>query len=158
MKKLLLIVVLFVLTGCGKKEIVQNEVILDGQQKLAELEINKFYAWVDYMPGSKANGLLRLSGDFILKSSVNYDFTKLVLGKINIIQDTTLFYIVKPLLKENPTYTKKNKKNLLLSLMEGLVIEEEFDINKLIDIELIFQQSDQQYRYYIKNIKIEKTY
>ncbi|MFH0735035.1 MAG: hypothetical protein V1773_08600 [bacterium] len=158
MKKLLLIFILFSLIGCGKKETVKNTVIISEQEKIINLDINDIYAWVDFMPGGKNMGLLRLSGDFIIKNSPSYDYTKIALNKIIIMQDTVEFYIVKPLSKENPIYNKKNKKNILFSMLEGLEIEEGFSIEKSINIKIVFEQDKQKYVYPIKNIKIEKTY
>jgi len=123
-----------------------------------DLDVNSIYAWVDYMPGGKFNGNLRLSGDLIIKKSKDYDFTQLNLFKISVYQNEALFYKITPQIMDNINYKKSDRKNIIFSTIERLEIIEGFDLNKNINIELLFKDSEKNYSIIVKNIKIEETY
>lgn len=122
------------------------------------LSVSEVYAWVNYMPGDGSNPLFRISGDIVVKKSPDLNLKSLSLSKIVIYQDTFIVFNIKPVIKENEKESNTNKRNMLFNMLKGLELNEKIDIDKKIDVELVFEDGNKIYTHFINNIGVEKTY
>ncbi len=154
-KNIYALFLLIVFAGCSGKNVMYQKV--SGNDN-ADIELKSLYVWVDKMPGSNRSNNLKLSADLIIEESDNYNFSLLKLNKIIILQDSLLVYNFKPVVKDNPLFNKKGKRNIIISTLEKTDLPEIFDINKEIIVRFIFEYKDKKFINTFNKIKVDVTY
>ncbi len=144
-----------VFCACAGNSIIKHDT---KGTKRVNISVNEVYAWVNYMPGENSSPLFRISGDILVKKSSDYDLKSISLSKIVVYQDTLVVYNIKPVINENEKESSLNKRNMLFNTLKGLELIENLDVDKKIDVELVFEENNKLFVHFINNIGIEKTY
>lgn len=118
-----------------------------------DLSVKKIYCWANLMPGSPNR--LHLTGDITLKDSFKYDSKFVKLERVNVIQNNSLLYMIKPTVQDGDETWEG--RNILFSTIKGILLDEMIDLNKSVNIELIFSEGSENYSYIIENVKVEQA-
>ncbi|MFH1196511.1 MAG: hypothetical protein V1720_12480 [bacterium] len=159
MKIAAVITVMFFAAACSPvKESSESELKQVDSTEIKFLEgkliINKLNCWIDLMPNS--GNKIYLRGEVEILNLP--DPGSFALSRIRITQHDEECYNFIP---NDPTgsFDGRNSKIIYFSEPgEGLEQVDNIEIDKPIDIELVFVQTNKFYKYFINSITIEKTY
>jgi len=151
------LIIVFII-GCSQT--AQREAVNENEyEKIfhqdVNLEIREIYSWVNLMPGN--NPRFHITGDFDLLSSYKYQYESLNLKKVIVNQERQFIYSISPKIKQNELESQ-NRYSITFSTIKGLLMNEDLNIEKPIDIVLVFDDGDDEYVYFLENIKINKVY
>ncbi len=151
----ILLIVLF-LFGCSssvpQKEIGEVETELVYQDEIM-LNVKKVYSWINAMPGAD-KPRFHVTGELEILESNNYDFKKLKIVRITILQNQKMIFMFKPTINEE---VQHNKKKLIFSTVRGLLLNAAFHEKQPIDILIEFTDGSTEFKYSINNIPVEKA-
>jgi len=156
--QLIIFSIFILIIGCSQT--VQREAVNENEyEKIfhqgVNLEIHKIYSWVNLMPGNSPR--FHITGDFYLLSSYKYEYESLKLKKIIVNQERQFIYSISPKIKQDEL-VNQNRYSITFSTIKGLLMNEDLNIEKPIDIVLVFDDGDDEYLYSLENIKINKVY
>ena len=156
----LIVFLIFVLIlGCSqtvqKKEAVDDDEYEKIFHQGVNLEIHKIYSWVNLMPGNSPR--FHITGDFDLLSSYKYQYESLELKKIIVNQERQFIYSISPKIKQDEL-ENLNRHSITFSTIKGLLMNVDLNIEKPIEIVLVFADGDDEYLYSLENIIINKVY
>jgi hypothetical protein len=150
---------LLLFTFCSSERSVRRA---DGSGELDELyiqdvklKVNEIYSWVNLMPGAEPR--FHITGNVDLLKSIKYDFRFVELVSVIVYHDNKKVYSISPVVKELES-EQGDSKNIRFSTIRGLLINRELDIDKDINIDLVFNDGDDELIYMLDNIKINKAY
>ena len=160
-----ILLVLF-LSACATGRVAQDEETIEEVEQPEvvevytpdlEVDVEKIYSWADLMPGPDSNDRFHITGKINVPASNEYSLSVLKLKTIHILQNDEQVFAIKPTVREENVGSERFK-SYLFSTITGLSIGPNLDLDKLIDVELIFTDGMDNYSYRILNQPIEKTY
>ncbi len=119
-----------------------------------KLTVNEIYSWVNLMPGIEPR--FHITGDVDLLYDREYDLEFVKLESIVVYQNSEI-YRISPSTKEF-IIDKTIAKKIRFSTINGLFVNRELNIDKHINIDLVFNYAGEKLIYKIDNIKIHKAY
>jgi len=146
---------IFILVYCSAKNISFKT---EANKNQANITVNSIYLWIDKMPSNNKQNNLKLSSDLIIEPSKDYDVNLLKLSRIQVYQDSLLVYNFKPIVKDNPSFNKKGKRNVIVSTIENTELPLEFDIKKDNTVYFIFEYNKKLFINTFNKIKVDVTY
>jgi len=156
MKTFIYSLLLVILISCSSSKNISYDQI--SEKNNANIIMKSLYLWVDKMPSSNKNNNLKLSADLIVETSKEYDINLLKLSRIQIFQDSLLVYNFKPVVKDNPAFNKKGKRNLIVATIEQTDLPEEFNIKKDMTVRFIFEFKQKVFVNTFNKVKVDVTY
>jgi len=156
--QLIIFLIIILIIGCSQT--VKREAVNENEyEKIfhqgVNLEINKIYSWVNLMPGNSPR--FHITGELNLLSSYKYEYESLKLKKIIVNQERQFIYSISPKIIQEEL-ENQNKNSITFSTIKGLLMNEDLNIEKPIDIVLVFDDGEDEYLYSLENIKINKVY
>jgi hypothetical protein len=119
-----------------------------------KLRVNEIYCWVNLMPGIEPR--FHITGDVDVLYDVSYDLEFVKLESIIIYQNSEV-YRISPATNEL-MIDKSIEKKIKFSTINGLLLNRDLNIEKRINIDLVFNDGNDELFYRIDNIKINKAY
>jgi hypothetical protein len=149
-------------TGCSSSEevtvkdktteIVEEEIIVPD----LKLDVKEIYCWVDLMPGGPNR--FQISGNVFVSDSYKYDLKYLKLKAVRIFQDDKQLFSIRPKVKLDENAIVEEGREFVFSTIKGLSINKDYNIDKSVDIKIIFEENDNLFEYDILKQKVEKVY
>jgi hypothetical protein len=150
------------LFGCGSSEevTVKDETTEVIEEEIPvpslKLDIKEIYCWVDLMPGGPNR--FQISGNLFVADSYKYDLKFLKLKAVRIFQDDKLIFSIIPKIKFDQNSIRDEGKEFVFSTIKGLSINPDYNMDKNVDIKIIFEENNNSFEYNIQQQKVEKVY
>ncbi len=119
------------------------------------LKMIETHAWIGKLPG-KTSGRVNISGKFLLKESIYYDWTNIKLEEVRVFQNNKKLFVVLPEVKV--LKKKFNGEVVVFSTIKGIEPPPYFTPEGKLAMELIFKDGASVFTYKITGVKIEKAY
>ena len=133
-------------------EIVEEEIVVPD----LKLDVKEIYCWVDLMPGGPNR--FQISGNVFISDSYKYDLKYLKLKAIRIFQENKQLFSIRPKVKLDENAITSEGREFVFSTIKGLAIHKDYNIDKSVDIKIVFEENDNSFEYDILNQKVEKVY
>ncbi len=133
-------------------EIVEEEIVVPD----LKLDVKEIYCWVDLMPGGPNR--FQISGNVFVSDSYKYDLKYLKLKAVRIFQDDKQLFSIRPKVKLDESAITHEGKEFVFSTIKGLSVHKDYNIDKNVDIKIIFEENDNSFEYDILKQKVEKVY
>ncbi len=138
-------------TGKQEEKKTPDEILI---QEI-RLNVLELVAWIDLLPSS--DNRFHISGKLEILSKPEYDIAMIKLKNINVTQAGNEIYSIIPSVKSDELKTYENKKHLTFSTIRGLLPHPDFNFNETIDLELIFSEGKNEFKYFIEKMSIQKA-
>lgn len=155
---LIIIAAFFISCSSSEKTIDESEIDEDYRiyyEPSINLQVERIYAWVDYMPGGKPR--FHITGDLVIPSTDDYSSTEVELDLIRIHQNGKIVYQIIPTIQELEI-SADGKRKMMFSTLRGLFLEPWFNPDQSIDVELKFSGESGNYEYFAFNVEVDKAY
>ncbi|MCO6474389.1 MAG: hypothetical protein PHW27_11755 [Melioribacteraceae bacterium] len=154
------VIVSFIAVSCSSSEESTDKSQIDEEYRVyyepsINLQVEKIYAWVDYMPGGKPK--FHITGDLAIPSTDDYSSSDVELVLIRIHQQQKIVYQILPTVQEIDM-TSDGVRKIMFSTLSGLFLEPWFNPDDVIDVELRFSGESGNYEYIAFNVEVDKAY
>ncbi len=161
LKIVLLAVVAVFIYSCSSSDSVKEKEV--GAEKLDEMELQEvrldikiISAWINLMPNTDSK--FHVSGEVSVKENFKYDLNFMSIAKINISQNDEQIYSIIPTVQVDGNLSTENSKYFRFSTIRGLSRDPRLIINDPVEFDLVFDDGNDEYTYYINNVEIKKVY
>lgn len=156
--KILFFISFLLFISCSTSDVVKigkNESKETISKKINDIDLNieKTVCWINLMPGSSAK--FHISGKFSLPENENYNLEEIELKFVKVYQENIELYFIQPKVVQT---NEKFYKEIIYSTLQGLALNKNFNKNRNVTLELIFNTGSNELKYYIENIKVEEVF
>jgi len=136
----------------------ENTGTVSGSGSFDIVSVDKFYCWINLMPGPEQVPGLNISGSLSMPLSEKYDIEEIKLNLIKIYQNGHPYFILKPLIRDNKRIKSEYNKEFIFSTVAGSKLVPGFNSDESITVEFIFDNDGETITYKIYDQLIEKAY
>lgn len=136
--------------GCG-----------DGDKLQLQIEIQKLDAWFDLMPGGAPS--FHFAGDLIIKNISDDPVKSLLLRVVKVFQDGKELYSISPEFSpisqdDDKSIAGESEKTFLFNTSKKIPIKDEMDMQRQIEMHLLFSDEGKEFIFKIENLTVEYIY
>lgn len=128
-------------------EVQEEEIYSEGFR----INVKKAFCWINAMPGTE-KPRFHVSGEVEVLDNSNYDFTKMEIRKITVLQDDKMIFMFTPEVAER---IENSKKTFTFSTIRGLLLNAALNQKKPVNLMIQFNDGSDDQEYRIENVPIE---